>query len=421
MKLGVLAAMPVVVTAVVGLVGCASESAQLDPGATAQSSSPIVGGTAYSGHPAVMEVMIDGTGYYGTCTGTLIAPDVVLTAAHCMEDYVKNSESARVANVQTPDRDTASQWTTVSAVEVHPTWWTQKYINEGHDCSILKLSKPIAGVTPIPVYRGANPTVDLAAGHAITMIGYGNNDGSAGTGAGTKRKATSTIASVVDGVINAGQPGTTTCQGDSGGGLLSTINGSEQVIGVTSYGAAGCIEAGAFTNVSKTCLDLIRKYVPDDGTTPPPGSCTPACSGKVCGPDGCGGVCGACATGNICTAGACVPDAPPPTHAPCSETEPNNDTSSVNQLCAAGTYAGDTSGTDYDYLGFTVVKGKTATVAFDSRSTNANVVLFRKSGTGWTNVGTGPAALTTKVAGSYIAIFWSTDGNTATYSARITK
>jgi len=36
--------------------------------------------------------------------------------------------------------------------------------------------------------------------------------------------------------------------------------------------------------------------------------CTPACSGKSCGPDGCGGSCGTCPTGTVCnsTTGTCV-------------------------------------------------------------------------------------------------------------------
>lgn len=34
------------------------------------------------------------------------------------------------------------------------------------------------------------------------------------------------------------------------------------------------------------------------------GSCTPACDGKQCGPDGCGGNCGSCPGGSTCNAGA---------------------------------------------------------------------------------------------------------------------
>lgn len=37
-------------------------------------------------------------------------------------------------------------------------------------------------------------------------------------------------------------------------------------------------------------------------------TCTPDCSGRVCGSNGCGGSCGPCGTSERCDAGACVPD-----------------------------------------------------------------------------------------------------------------
>jgi hypothetical protein len=43
-----------------------------------------------------------------------------------------------------------------------------------------------------------------------------------------------------------------------------------------------------------------------------PTSCTPACSGKVCGSDGCGGSCGTCASGTTCnSSGQCVSSCTP--------------------------------------------------------------------------------------------------------------
>ncbi len=35
-------------------------------------------------------------------------------------------------------------------------------------------------------------------------------------------------------------------------------------------------------------------------------SCVPSCSGKVCGSDGCGGICGSCSSGKTCSSGQCV-------------------------------------------------------------------------------------------------------------------
>ena len=95
---------------------CSAESpsvgdTQLELGSSA---SAIIGGQAYDGHPAVLFLTVDGPGYYGSCTASLIAPDIALTAAHCVEDYAANRESARVSNAQTPNRSNAADWTRVS-------------------------------------------------------------------------------------------------------------------------------------------------------------------------------------------------------------------------------------------------------------------------------------------------------------------
>jgi hypothetical protein len=45
---------------------------------------------------------------------------------------------------------------------------------------------------------------------------------------------------------------------------------------------------------------------PADGQCKPVGPCVPACTGRVCGPDGCGGVCGTCTSGTCSVSGQCV-------------------------------------------------------------------------------------------------------------------
>jgi|GEM_PF-1416032 len=64
-------------------------------------------------------------------------------------------------------------------------------------------------------------------------------------------------------------------------------------------------------------------------------SCTPDCSGKVCGDDGCGGVCGpGCGPGQFCeTAGTCTD-------------VPNDACETATALTLGSTVAGDTSATD---------------------------------------------------------------------------
>src|SRR5688572_9876493 len=71
----------VMATALV-LCACGAEPVALDPSSSEEAA--IYGGTEAPNEDAVVGIVFTSAGY--VCTGTLITPTVVLTAAHCIEN-----------------------------------------------------------------------------------------------------------------------------------------------------------------------------------------------------------------------------------------------------------------------------------------------------------------------------------------------
>jgi hypothetical protein len=206
----------------------------------------IYNGTPTADFPAVVGLGITNRGgSRGICTGTLIAPSAVLTAAHCLA-----SDPVEALVVVYPNGSRVDY--AAAAFVLHPRFSLARAAVA--DIGIVHLSSPVADVAPLPLaQRAPRP------GTTGTIVGFGDDgDG----GAGLKRSGTvrlrrcPRVVRARNGKVRLAKSLcwrptlNDTCSGDSGGPLI--VNGA--VAGVTSggIGFSSCPGVLSFdTNVAR--------------------------------------------------------------------------------------------------------------------------------------------------------------------------
>jgi len=231
----------------------------------------IVGGQAESRWPAVGALLTGGDWF---CTGTVIAPRVVITAAHCLEGMTDDVEFFIGADANHPNQGRRVR---AKSLHPHPHYGT----NDSYDVGIMLLAED-AGVTPVPArLQALDPSV---IGKTATFVGYGlyeqNGEG------GEKRSVQIPWTEMNAFFIGYQVTGKNTCNGDSGGPALMDLGNGIEVVGVTSYGDAACAVDGYNTRTD-VFADWIAAYVA--GGTPDADDIGPVADGGDTGPSSGGG------------------------------------------------------------------------------------------------------------------------------------
>ncbi len=198
--------------------------------------SAIVGGTTTTAYPAV-GALVDVNGPF--CTATVIAPRVLVTAAHCVE----GNSASRVAFVTGPNALSPQAFVRVSRLVAHPQYDARRIAN---DIAVVLLASD-APVAPIAI--NAQPLDASWVGRTLQHVGYGASNGRTGAGSGVKRTVAMPITAVGGTQFAYGDRTRNTCFGDSGGPALLDANGSLAVVGVTSFGDQTCTQFGVDTRV----------------------------------------------------------------------------------------------------------------------------------------------------------------------------
>jgi secreted trypsin-like serine protease len=213
---------------------------------------PVVGGTTVppGGFPDVVLVVAP----MALCTGTLVAPDVVLTAGHCIDTGPKE--------VLVDSVDYAKPGGEVIAVKsaiAYPDWEHQ------YDVGVLVLEHPAA-----PKPRTVASACVLK-GATVRVVGFGLTTAS-GTGENSRlhqavldvddptcaRDPACAPAIAPNGEFTAGGHGTDSCFGDSGGPVFL----DDRLVGVVSrgVGTAGspCSGGGVYVRADKVVAWIER-------------------------------------------------------------------------------------------------------------------------------------------------------------------
>ncbi len=248
--------------------------------------SGIVNGTTVSGSDPIAQstvaLLLETPQGTALCTGTLVSPTVVMTAAHCVEG-VNRAIVIFTLNVDTATKDDARG---VTRVIVNP----KADLNADKDTNDVALVK-FDGAAP----NGYSPATLLSSatgvksGMDVVLAGFGvtgMNMTSGKIGALMRRKpkpaapapssptpstprsnsGDPTLLRKVDVVLSdaaysssellfkQSANGGGACHGDSGGPALATVGGKLTVIGITSRsathaGGGTCLEGSIYTNV----------------------------------------------------------------------------------------------------------------------------------------------------------------------------
>lgn len=242
----------------------------------------IVGGSTVSSAtelPYQAQVIIrpPGAGYYYLCGGSLIAPDLVATAAHCLQDdngaqYAASTFTVTVGQLNLPA--SGGQTRGVARAIPHPSFTGAPSYR--YDAAMLQLASPVTLGSTVALLPVGPANESLPTSTNLQVSGWGTTAAvpanaspsyNYGPSSPTLRKVTVPISTACaahsgyqdpDTQLCAGTTSKDACEGDSGGPLTSPAGGVH-LVGIVSSGN-GCASTypGIYTRVGK---DSIRAFL----------------------------------------------------------------------------------------------------------------------------------------------------------------